>query len=69
MKYRVNGEPGLVRDSVSRAILFTENEQMRAYEKRKKHIEMQNDEINNLKQEVAELKTLIHRFIERQENR
>lgn len=61
---RVKGEPSMVRDAQSRALLFTDKGAVEAYRKKK----AQNDEINNLKQEVAELKSLVQRLIERQEN-
>jgi len=69
MKYRVNGEPNLIRDSRSKAILFTNDEQTKEYLRKKQQIESQKTEINTLKQEIAELKTLVLQLIERQENR
>ena len=69
MRHKVKGEPGLVRDSFSRAILFTNTEEMVAYEAKKRQMESQNSEINTLKHEVAELKEIIRQLIERQENR
>lgn len=61
---RVKGETGLVRDVQSRALLFTDPNAVDAYRKKK----AQNEEINTLKKEVAELKNLVQRLIERQEN-
>ena len=59
----------MVRDSNSRALLFTNREDIRAYEKRKAEIESQNSQINTLMQEVTELKNIVQQLIERQENR
>lgn len=69
MKYKVKGENNMVRDSLSKAILFTDSEETRAYEVRKKQLQSKNSEINTLKQEVAELRKLVLELIERQENR
>lgn len=54
----------MVRDTKSRALLFTDKGAVEAYRRKK----AQNNEINNLKQELAELKSLVQRLIERQEN-
>ncbi len=59
----------MVRDSNSRALLFTNREDIQAYEKRKAEIESQNSQINTLMQEVTELKNIVQQLIERQENR
>jgi len=67
--YRITGEPNMVRDSNSRALLFTNREDIQAYEKRKAEIEYQNSQINTLMQEVTELKNIVQQLIERQENR
>ena len=67
--YRITGEPNMVRDSNSRALLFTNREDIQAYEKRKAEIESQNSQINTLIQEVTELKNIVQQLIERQENR
>jgi hypothetical protein len=67
--YRITGEPNMVRDSNSRALLFTNREDIQAYEKRKAEIESQNSQINTLMQEVTELKNIVQQLIERQENR
>ena len=59
----------MVRDSNSRALLFTNREDIQAYEKRKAEIESQNSQINTLMQEVTKLKNIVQQLIERQENR
>jgi hypothetical protein len=65
--YRITGEPNMVRDSNSRALLFTNREDIQVYEKRKAEIESQNSQINTLMQEVTELKNIVQQLIERQE--
>ena len=57
----------MVRDSNSRALLFTNREDIQVYEKRKAEIESQNSQINTLMQEVTELKNIVQQLIERQE--
>ena len=70
MSYQqVKGENNIVRDTESRALLFTNREDIEAYERKKQQIESQNAQINTLKQEVAELKDMIQQLLERQENR
>jgi hypothetical protein len=67
MKQKVRGQPNLIRDSASKAILFTNHEEVKAYQKKKQQMESQNSQINTLKKEIAELKDLVHRLLERQE--
>ena len=66
---KINGEPNLIRDTNSNALLFTNREDILAYERRKAEMQSQNLQINTLKQEIAELKNLVQQIIERQENR
>ena len=66
-RQKVKGEPGLVRDIASRALLFTNRQETEAYKKKKAEKEQQTNEINTLKEEVKELRKLIHQLIERQE--
>jgi uncharacterized protein YdcH (DUF465 family) len=66
-RYKVNGENGLVRDSASRALLYTNRQDAEAYRRRKAEQDHQNAEINTLKQEIQQLKQMIEKIIERQE--
>lgn len=66
-KSKVNGESGMIRDSISRAILFTDKQEVLNYKNKKKSIKLQNDEINTLKQELVELRELVKQLIDRQE--
>jgi hypothetical protein len=66
-RYRVKGENGLVRDSASRALLFTNKEEIESYRKKKAEKDYQNTQINMLKQEIQQLKQMIEQIIERQE--
>jgi len=69
MKYaKVKENPELIRDMDSKAILNTNLTAMQAYKKkREKQHEIQSavDDINNLRQEVNELKTLMQRLLDK----
>jgi hypothetical protein len=69
MKYaKVKENPELVRDMNSKAVLNTNLTAMQAYKKkREKQQEIQSavDDINNLRQEVNELKTLMQRLLDK----
>lgn len=55
----------MVRDSYSRALLSTDHDAVAAYEKRRREVKAQKDRINRLEQEVAELKEMIAKLIEK----
>jgi hypothetical protein len=69
MKYaKVKENPELIRDMNSKAVLNTNLTAMQAYKKkREKQQEIQSavDDINNLRQEVNELKTLMQRLLDK----
>jgi len=69
---KVQNEIGLIRDSVSGAILAENNPEFAAYLNQKakilaqkKELEQQISQINNLTAEVNELKTLVQNLLER----
>lgn len=67
-KLKVVDHPGLVRDSKSKAIINIDNDAYREYQNKKL---LQNkvinitDEINDLKQSVDEIKTLLSQILQR----
>ena len=69
MKYaKVKENPELIRDMNSKAVLNTNLTALQAYKKkREKQQEIQSavDDINNLRQEVTELKTLMQRLLDK----
>jgi esterase/lipase len=69
MKYaKVKENPELIRDMDSKAILNTNLTALQAYKKkREKQQEIQSavEDINNLRQEVNELKTLMQRLLDK----
>ena len=65
-RLKVQGHVGLVRDSISRAVINTNTSEYQDYMRRTKAREMQRDsladaikEINSLKKELFEIKKLI----------
>ena len=63
---KIENEPGLIKDTSSKAILYTDNSALSAYKtKRKKAAEMEAklEKINTLEQDVAEIKDLLRQLI------
>jgi hypothetical protein len=69
MKYaKVKENPELIRDMDSKAVLNTNSTALQAYKKkREKQQEMQSavEDINNMKQDINELKTLMQRILDK----
>lgn len=69
MRYIVKDHPGLIRDPNSKAII---NEDKTSYQKyiKEKHIRDRNiqfeNEINNMKSDINEIKTLLHEILKKQ---
>lgn len=64
-KIPVKNQP-IVRDEKSKALLFTDLDSVRAYQKKKEQMKSQKDTINRLEMEVEELKQLVAKLIEKQ---
>lgn len=64
-KIPVQNQP-IVRDEKSKALLFTDIDSVRAYQKKKEQMKSQKDTINRLETEVEELKQLVAKLIEQQ---
>ena len=62
---KVKENPGLVRNSFSRAILNTDNQALSAYKAQKNKELKVTTEINTMKQDINELKTLMQRILEK----
>lgn len=63
---KIENEPGFLKDKTSQAVISTDNSALEAYRaKRKRDIEMQTkfDEINNIKQDVAEIKDMLRQIL------
>lgn len=63
---KIENEPGYLKDKNTQAIISTDSAGLEAYRaKRKRDMEnqMKLDEINNIKQEVAEIKDLLRQLL------
>ena len=69
MKYaKVKENPELIRDMDSKAVLNTNSTALQAYKKkREKQQEIQSavEDINNMKQDINDLKTLMQRILDK----
>lgn len=68
MYVKVKDNPNLVRDTRSQAVLNSDVDGLAAYKKkREKQQQMESaaNDINNMKQEINELKTLMQRILEK----
>ena len=65
MVTKVEGHSQLERDEGSHAIVNTDMEMYRLAKRRKQIFHMQKNEINTLKNEVSEMKEMLHTIIEK----
>lgn len=66
MKLKVKDNPGLVRDSRSKAIISEDKDAFEAYVREKNfrsQFQQQRDEINTLKQDIHAIKTLLESLV------
>lgn len=63
MGIKVEGHTHLVRDEESHAIINTDVKQYRLTMKRRQMLRTQKDEINSLKNDMSEIKTLLKELI------
>ena len=62
---KVENLPGYVRDTLTGAILNTNVEEIRAAKARKAAKEKEKEDINNLKNEVSDIKLMLNTIIEK----
>jgi hypothetical protein len=65
---KIKDNPGLVRDMKTQAVLSTDNTALQAYKVRRekqKEITAAVDDINNMKQDINDLKTLMQRILDK----
>ena len=62
---KVEGYSGLARDEESSAIVNTDLNAYQLAKKRKERMQTQSNEINNLKEEVSEIKKLLQNIVEK----
>ena len=61
---KIENESSFVRDNKSKAILNINNESLKAYKNRKKNIIKRQEDIDDLKQEVKEIKTMLSQLLQ-----
>lgn len=72
MKYKVVDHPGLYRDSSSKAIVSEDKISYQKYINDRKLLEKNkqlDNEINNMKSDIHEIKFLLHELLNKQANR
>ncbi len=62
---KVEGEPGFVRDQNTGAILNTNKSEIQQAKARKKARLQQQNELDNLKQDVGEMKIMLSKILEK----
>ena len=65
---KIKDNPGLVRDMKNQAVLSVDNNALHAYKlnrKKQKEISEAIDDINNMKQDINDLKTLMQRILDK----
>ena len=65
-KIKIDGHPGLVRDKNSGAILNINSNEIEAARERKALRKQKDQEFENLKNEVSEIKELLLKLVEKQ---
>jgi carbamoylphosphate synthase large subunit len=68
-KFKVEGREDLVRDSYNKAILSTDKNALQKHREKKeffKGLLSHNEDINNLKEEMREIKALLHQIVKRE---
>ena len=66
---KVEGREDLVRDTESKAILSTDLKKLQEHREKKdffKSLIAQKDDINTLKEEMSEIKALLHQIVKRE---
>ena len=63
---QVEGHSSLLRDEHSTAIVSNDTNSYELYKKRRETFKIQKNEINTLKNEVGEIKELLHTLIEKE---
>lgn len=61
-KIKILNEPNIYRDPSSNALIFSDFKET-SYEKRKAQIETHQNEINNMKKDIAEIKSVMSKIL------
>jgi hypothetical protein len=63
MKLKVKNHDDLVRDTQTQAVLNSDLTSLQAYKKRRDALRKKDNELESLKEEVSELKDLVHKLL------
>jgi hypothetical protein len=63
MKVKVKDHDDLVRDTKTQAVLNSDLTSLQAYKKRRDALRKKDNELESLKEEVSELKDLVHKLL------
>lgn len=64
--YKVENEETLRRDSTNSAILETDMNSLELYRRRREQVKQKDNEIQEMKEEIANLKDLVHSLINKE---
>lgn len=63
---KIQDHEELIRDNNSSAVLNVDNQALEQYKARRKKQREKNEEIENLKQDVSEIKSLLYKLLEKE---
>lgn len=63
---KIQDHEELIRDNNSSAVLNVDNQALEQYKARKRKQREKNEEIENLKQDVSEIKSLLYKLLEKE---
>ena len=66
LRYKVENEETLRRDSTNSAILETDMNSLELYRRRREQVKQKDKEIQEMKEEIANLKDLVHSLINKE---
>jgi broad-specificity NMP kinase len=65
---KVEGHPGLIKDTVTNTLLNVDKETIRQKKAELRMLKKKNEEIESLKNDVSELKSMLHQLLEKNSN-
>ena len=66
LRYKVENEETLRRDSTNSAILETDMNSLELYRRRREQVKQKDKEIQEMREEIANLKDLVHSLINKE---
>jgi hypothetical protein len=62
-EYKIEGEPGLVKDAETKAVLSTDNIGLEAYKLRREQNRLASERLNTLEKDVSDIKHMLARIL------